>query len=360
MFHGEKLQGQLGEAVVEQLATVPEPWLERLQDESMAYVALGYGEDLSHTDLITSYTPERLMREAKIARELSSEVQSEVGREIEAAKAEETDEFRLHMLERGKPDMISEKLAARLNEAGLGFAIRVTRDLTPLQYVEQESGVEASDYDEFLDPSETERGIFREVLLELNGPSVVKDAGGDAKGLPLADDATLEPPNDLLLIPYKLYGDKRLSEVSKESYSSIDGLSMDQHLGAHYWSNRLIVMDDDVAELPSTKTGFHSVVLHETGHAMDYIAEAIPELNHRETVDRLYEKDMERARAGENPFLTTRADDNVREYFAEAVEAYLTQPVDGGGNVYKQENNCVELQKQNPELYAYVDRLMKS
>ena len=68
MFHGEKLQGQLGEAVVEQLATVPEPWLERLQDESMAYVALGYGEDLSHTDLITSYTPERLMREAKIAR----------------------------------------------------------------------------------------------------------------------------------------------------------------------------------------------------------------------------------------------------------------------------------------------------
>jgi hypothetical protein len=358
LLRGDKLQGELRGQAMEQLTTVPEPWLERLEGEGLAYVALGYHDDLSQTDLITSYDPDRLRIEAKEARKLSSKVQVDVENELKADLEAETDDFRRHMLERGKVDLLKERLAAELDAHNLGFAIRVTRDLTPLQFIEGENGIVAGQFDDYGPPSETERDLFREVLLELNGQEAVADAGSDPKGYHLADDATLEPANDILLIPYKMYGKKRLSEVSKASYSSINGMLMDQHMGAHYWPNRLIVMDDEVAVLPSTKTGNHSVLLHETGHAIDYIAEKIDGQNHRETIDRMYKEDMELAKSGDDRFLTDRARDNAREYFAEAVEAYLTQPVEDEA-WYKQENHYVALQEGNPRLYEYVDTLMK-
>lgn len=356
MLHGETLKSQINEEAVEQLATVPEPWLERLKDEGMAYVALGFGEDLSQTDLIVSYTPERLKNEAVKAKVLAAEVRSEVDSELAADIAKTDDGFRKAMLERGKPDLIKEKLAARLDEANIGFAIKVTRDIVPLAFLESEYGVFPTDYDEFLEPMETERGVFRDVLLDLNGPELVADQGAKP-GPILNDDATLDPEDDIILIPYGVYNEKRLSPVSKDSYQSINGMMMDQHHGAHYWPNRLIVLDDEAAMHPSPLMGDHSVVLHETGHAIDYIAEGIAELNHRETMDAFYEQDKARYKSGDNRFLTPRAMDNAREYFAEAVEAYLTTPPEQSS--YKGDNNHVELKERNPELYAYVDRLMR-
>lgn len=135
---------------------------------------------------------------------------------------------------------------------------------------------------------------------------------------------------------------------------------MDNNHGMNVWPNRLIVVDDEVANIPNKKMGYHSVLLHESGHAIDYAAESIPEFNHRQTMDAFYAEAMARYGKGENTFLTARAMDNVREYFAEAVEAYLTKPLPASdANFYKQENNCELLQKANPELYAYVDKLMK-
>ena len=58
--------------------------------------------------------------------------------------------------------------------------------------------------------------------------------------------------------------------------------------------------------------------------------------------------------------MTPRASENVREYFAEAVEAYLTKPLpNSNANFYKQENNHEMLKERNPELFAYVDKLMR-
>jgi hypothetical protein len=359
MLEGPTLKDTYKSAAVEQLSTVPEPWLERLDAQGMTYVGLAFHEDLSKTDYIRSYTPERLHSEAETAQELISETKQSVNQEIEGLLAKETDGFAKIMIEQARGTQISEKLAAKLEEAGLGFAIKVSRDLVPLAHLEAEFGVIDSGFDEFLEPQETDRGLFREILLELNGPGIVKDKGGDAKGYPLADDSKIQADDGVILVPFEKVGEKRLSPVSRKSYASISGMLMDQHKGANYWLNRLIVVDDGVVNLPSQTTGFHSVLLHETGHAMDYLAEDIPELNHRETVDSLYEADLKRAKAGEEPFLTARAADNAREYFAEAVEAYLTQPVEDQKNFYKAENEHTRLRDNNPELYAYVDRLMK-
>lgn len=360
LLKGQSLKGKLQEPALEQLSTVPEAWLERLEDEGLAYVALGSGEDLSQTELMTSYSPTRLREEAAEARALLADSSEAVDKELKLEMSQETDAFRRGMMEHGKAEMLGERLAEKLDVANLGFKAQVVRGDLSLSVLEGENGIVREDYDEYLEPHETERELFREILLDLNGPGVVSKPGAENERYILADDAVLDPENDLLLIPYRVDNGRRVSPVSKESYSSIDGMSMDQHLGAHYWPNRLIVMDDDVVHLESPKTGFHSVLLHETGHAIDYIAENMPELNHRETVDALYAKDLEKAKSGDNRFTTTRADDNAREYFAEAVEAYLTEEVPSSEHWYKPQNHHAFLKEQNPELYSYVDRLMKS
>jgi len=358
MLFGKQLKGPSQESAVEQLANIPEPWLERLQDENLAYVALGYDEDLADTELIRNYTPERLRTDASQAGEVVAKAEASIDEELAEIENSDASEVSKAFALRQRPEQLSEKLSQSLQEAGLGFAVKVTRDLTPLSYIEQEFGVEADSYDEFLEPEETERGLFRDIFLQLNGPGVVKEQG-DKAGFPIADDAILDPENDILLIPYVKSGAKRLSPVSKENYSLINGREMDQHHGAHYWLNRLIVLDDQVVDLPSPIKGHHSVLLHETGHAMDYLAEEIPELNHRETMDRMYSEDLQRLReGGENRFLTSRARDNAREYFAEAVEAYLTAPVEGESGA-KVDNHHQALKEKNPELYGYVDKVMR-
>lgn len=359
MLYGNQLKGPLKQAALEQLSTVPEPWLDRLVDEGVAYVALGYGEDLSKTDLITSYTPDKLIKDVKKARPFIEQSKAEVEQEIKEVLAQQEDPVSRAITERERPRLFREKLGEKLNEANIGFDVEQVTGEKSLRYIEEEHNIEGDYADEFLEPRETEQGLFRELLLELNGPDMLKSPGTAGGRYALADDAVLDPADDVLIVPYGIYGGKRLSEVSKESYSAINGMDMDQHLGAHYWPNRMIVVDDDVVNLPSVKTSYHSVLLHETGHAIDHLAEDYPELEHRQTVDALFAKDMERYKAGEKPFLTPRAMDNTEEYFAEAVEAYLTQPVESALLGYKAENNNQALKERNPELYAHVEKVLR-
>jgi hypothetical protein len=349
MLRGKTLES-LKTAAVEQLATIPEAWLDRLHDENVAYVALGYGESLADTELLRGYTPEKLQAEAAATKPIRHEVESQV--EAEIAKLKADDPSRSDFVEYGRADLLAEKLGARLHEEEIGFQVRVLRGSTPLEHLFNECGVADDPYHDLLYPEGNEEAretkIFRNLLTELNGEGVIREG------------EMVDPESDVLLLPYRMKGDKRISPVSLASYSSITGQQMDNNYGANYWANRLIVLDDEVVAVPSRKVGYHSVLLHESGHAIDYAAESVPELNHRATVDKLYESDLQRARQGDVRFLTSRAGENVREYFAEAVEAYLTAALpQSEANVYKVENNHEMLKERNPELFAYVDRLMR-
>lgn len=345
MLCGKQLKGPKKSAAVEQLATVPEPWLERLADENMAYVALGQSEDLTDTELFPTYTPQRLATDAQTAKPILSKVEAEIDALISKELSETDDGFSQAMIERSKPERLAEKLRANLEAAGLGFAVKVTRDLLPLSYLEGEFTIEKENSE-----------LFRELLIDLNGPGV---AEGVSQASDLTDNTGLKPESGVVVVPFKTLQGEMMSPVSRESYKQINGMMMDQHLGGNYWENRLIVVDDDVVGLPSLKTGHHSVLLHETGHAIDHIADGIEGLNHRETVDNMYASDLERAKNGEVRFLTSRAQDNEREYMAEAVEAYLTDNPKELGKGYKAANNHNQLKTTNPELFAYVDNLMK-
>ena len=345
MLVGQQLNGEKQAEAIEQLATVPEGWLQRIDDVHMGYVALAYGEDLTDTKLFPTYTPEKLAEQAQTAKPLLGEVEAQVDAGIQKDMSETDDAFASAMIERSKPETMAEALSEKLQSVGLGFAVRVVRDTLPVSFLEGEYTIE-----------EDESALFRKLLFDINGPGL---AEGVQSSDDLQDMTLVKPDSGVVVVPFKSNKGKMMSPVAEESWSSISGASMDQHGGAHYWEAGLIVVDDDVVPMPSQKTGLHSVLLHETGHAIDYLAEEIEELNHRETIDGMFASDTKRAREGDVRFLTGRATDNAREYFAEAVEAYLTTDPGRGGNAYKQENNHAQLKATNPELFTYVDKLMK-
>jgi hypothetical protein len=355
MLRGKTLSVAHREAAIEQLATIPEAWLDRLADENLAYVGLAYGETLADTELLPNYRPETLQRDAQAAGPLRTQVEAEVEAEIATLRQADPESTQAAFAEIGRADAVAERLSSKLQAENIGFEVRVQRGSTPLEYLHNEFNIADDPDHEYLYPDGSneearETHLFDSLLTELNGEGVISDG-------------MVDPASDVLLIPYKLRGDKRVSPVSEESYASVTGQQLDNHHGMNIWPNRLIVVDDEVVPLPNRKMGYHSVLLHESGHAIDYAAEQIPELKHRETVDALYQRDMERVKkgeAGQQVFLTSRAADNVREYFAEAVEAYLTSELPTSqANFYKQENNHQALQERNPELYAYVDQLMR-
>ena len=350
MLRGKTLSKDYKEAAVEQLATIPQPWLEHLHDENLAYVGLAYNETLADTELLRGYSPEKLKAEAIEAAPLVAEVTAEVDAEIAKLQVEDPDQAAF--AEIGRADAMAEKLGATFDENGIGFQVRVQRGSMPLEYLQNEFNIADDPDHDYLYPDGSneearETNLFKSLLTALNG-----------EGVP--GDGMVDPQSDVLIVPYKIRGDKRISPVSEKSYGAINGQQMDNNHGMNVWPNRLIVIDDEVANIPNKKMGYHSVLLHESGHAIDYAAESIPEFNHRETMDSFYAEAMAKYQKGDNTFLTARSADNVREYFAEAVEAYLTKPLPtSNANFYKQENNCEMLKKANPELFAYVDKVMR-
>lgn len=351
MLVGRVMTQEHKEAALEQLSTIPEVWLSKLQEENMAFVGLSQSETLADTELLASYSPEKLKAEAAQVGPLRQEVEAELDQELATLRQENPE--MADFAEYRRADELAERLGGRLLREQIGFEVRVQRGQLPLEYLQNELRIEDDPTAGFGiaeagEPAVKETELFRSLLVELNGEGVLKDG------------QTVDPDNDVLLIPYKLRGERRISPVSEQSYASVTGQQMDHNHGMHVWDNRLVVLDDEVVALPSRKMGFHSVLLHEAGHAIDYIAEQVPGLAHRETVDRLYQRDLERHQAGEAVFLTSRAKDNAREYFAEAVEAYLTADLaTEAGNFYKQENNHQQLQARNPELYGYLDKVMR-
>ena len=342
MLRGDTIESAgLKDAAIEQISTIPEPWLEKLADENLAFVALTSKETLADTNILWSYSPEELKESAEKARPLIEKANAAIDEDLAKLSPDEAG-----FAEIRRADDVAELLSAKFEANGIGFFTRVQRGDTPLEYLHNEFNIADDPYHEYVSPDQPkETEIFNSLLTTLNGEGVIKDG-------------MVDPQNDVLIVPYKMKKDNRVSPVTEKSLSAITGLQMDNNHGLNAWPARLIVVDDQVVELPSRKMGFHSVLLHESGHAIDYAAEGIAEFDHRATIDRLYAQDMKKHQEGQNVFLTARASDNEREYFAEAVEAYLTKPVESPGNFYKQENNHDDLKATNPELYAYVEKVM--
>ena len=140
---------------------------------------------------------------------------------------------------------------------------------------------------------------------------------------------------------------------------------MEASLGLNRAEDRLVLLHKKFTPEKAVEVGNYRLVLHEVGHALDHVLDrmvAVPGFGalHRQTVDALYQRDLEwsKSEGVDGVFTTDRASENVREYFAEAVEAYLTYPGDDRGEIFRTRNSNPDLKKMNPDLYAYVDQIM--
>ncbi len=336
MVSGWNLPSSLKVGAARDLACLPLAWLQRLDAEGLTVAVLQEGQSLADTDVLPTMTPERCRRHFVQAQALARAAIDEENRALSLDPSAPADDFASAMARRWLPDRIRENLLPRLDQAGIGFSVEVCREPVDLKALARSKQI----------PDE-EFSTWRDLLLELNGP-LLKVSGDLAQAA-----------QEILMVPYASHRGRAVSEVSRDNYATFDSMKVRQHRGIHSWPNRLIMVHEAFVKEPADEVGNYRVLVHELGHAMDYLAEDLLP-GHRATVDGLFAADLEAARQGEVRFLTPRSADNPREYLAEAVEAYMTRRVGDEQDFYKPENSREDLQQRNPPLFEYVRSLFES
>lgn len=158
----------------------------------------------------------------------------------------------------------------------------------------------------------------------------------------------------MALLPFSYHRGIPIPEELMKVALAKDDAYVEEALGIHNWEERIIILHETYVTDPAPEVGHYRVTIHEVGHAVDHALERALGPSHRETVERFYREDLECPER----FLTDRAGHNVREYFAEAVEAFFTLPTGDTHDGYKTNCNRVELKKRRPELYEYLERVL--
>lgn len=171
-------------------------------------------------------------------------------------------------------------------------------------------------------------------------------------------------PAGIYLLPHPYYQGKAIPENLLRNSKEITADFVERSLGLNRPEDRLVLLHQKFTPAKAEEVGNYRLVIHEMGHALDHVLEATTGLPgfgalHRATVDRLYEADLKKAEStsADKVFTSDRADDDEREYFAEAVEAYLTYPKADDGEYFRTGNSNPGLKAKNPELYAYMDKI---
>lgn len=138
---------------------------------------------------------------------------------------------------------------------------------------------------------------------------------------------------------------------------STTGEFVGESLGLNRGADRLVLLHSRYLSPVAPEIGEYRVAIHEVGHALDYALEGLPDSTgygslHRQRIQDWFHRDQQRG-----AFTSDRAADNPREYFAEAIEAYLTAP---GQVDFRPDNHRQRLHELNPELESYLDSLFRS
>ena len=187
------------------------------------------------------------------------------------------------------------------------------------------------------------------------------------KGLVSIEADVASPTAGLVILPHAYSNDKAIPEsrLSNSKYVTAD--FVEKSLGLNRAEDRLVLLHKKFTGSPAIELGNYRLAIHEVGHALDYTLDALTGFPgfgaiHRQTMDEMFEADKSRAEktSPEEVFTSDRADDNVREYFAEAVEAYLTFPTGGEHDTFRTGNSRPGLKAKNPALYKYMEHLFST
>lgn len=175
------------------------------------------------------------------------------------------------------------------------------------------------------------------------------------------------PQQGLVVLPHTFREGQAVPEIRWRNAQQVNAEYVKESLGLHRPEEAMVLLHDAYVAWPCPELGNYRLAVHEVGHALDHTLDRVGQEGfgsyHRQTIEELFAADLARLAAGEPPervFTSDRADDDVREYFAEAVEAYLTPQQDNGHETFRASNSREGLAQRNPALYAYVEGLLTS
>lgn len=309
--------------VLSELRAIPSQMWKMLADTGLRILSLPAGKDLSQTSAVQQFSPkdypERLRRASQAMQTAIADLEK---------FNDPTDEMQRALWQARQGPMIAEALLT--NPEGFKPVV-LSR---PVSSAELMQAAGSEDCPEFLDD-----------LRQLNGPYLKQEG------------ELFQATHKVLLLPYPRRLGLPVPGDHLEYLKSQNSEALRAAMGTNYWQSSLVVVHQEFLPDPAPEAGHHRVLLHEVGHAIDHLVDRIRDDNtgskHRALIKKLFEKDKA---AGPERFTSPRAQDNVREYFAEAVESYLTRDR-GDGHEPKPRNNHEWLKTNNPELFAHVDEI---
>lgn len=176
----------------------------------------------------------------------------------------------------------------------------------------------------------------------------------------------VSPKFGIVVLPHTYHNGQAVPEMRLKNARETTSEFVKGSLGINRSDERMVLLHQDYVMTPTPELGNYALAVHEVGHALDHALEHLHNFpgfgeQHRQTVDALYQADLAKIAVGrpaEEVFTSDRADDDVREYFAEAVEAYLTPENHNGHDTFRSGNSTEGLAQKNPELFSYIDKVM--
>ncbi len=190
--------------------------------------------------------------------------------------------------------------------------------------------------------SEADRAKWTQAFRELNGDFL----SGSKENLSSAIGTVVCPP--------PCHNGKFLEPELYDYAQQKTGVALEESLGLHNNDHRLVMVAESYAKTDSQDFGWYRTTLHEVGHALDYAFER-RDPTHHDKIQELFT--LAQAREGKGLWLSDRADDNVREYFAEGIEAYLTCDSKKEPHSERESVSQEELKKRDPGLFHYIETL---
>jgi Mlc titration factor MtfA (ptsG expression regulator) len=300
--------------VQKDLETFPEPVLNLLDGYGVKVAVLDDNQTLENSPALRHLSQSEYAAEKKKARDLTIGLLSKT----EATTLEE----------------FAESATRELRKKGLDFHYGVSSGEVPLEYIAEQQDI----------PSEHVED-WKQSFQELN----------------------VGFPSGFFILPHTYHEGRPIPENRLRTAKETTAEYVERSLGLNRAEDRLVLLHKKFTPAQAVEVGNYRLAIHEMGHALDHVLDrvvGVPGFGtlHRETVDAMYEADLKKAEklGVENVFTTDRASENVREYFAEAVEAYLTFPQDNAGEFFRSKNSNPDLKRMNPIMHAYMDKIMST
>ncbi len=316
------------------LASFPRPILRLLADAGVRVAILEDGKTLADSPGLRTLDPSEYAVERQSARvQVSAALKAAFGKGVDS----------LDQLE-----LETDKLTRELRMKELDYHLGIALYPFALNDVAVSQKIGASDQDDWMD-----------AFQDLN------------EGLVTTQDGDLQATYGVVILPHVYHDGKAIPKSRLRNAGEVTSEYVERSLGLNRADERMVLLHEKFLPSPAPEMGNYRLATHELGHALDYTLDGLSGVpgfgaTHRQAVDMLYQADLAKlASLGEGTdteavFTSDRADDDVREYFAEAVEAYLTPAKDDGGDFFRAGNSKEGLLDKNPALFNYLEKIMNS